>query len=412
MFKFVKYPSQGDIVLGRLTDQKVMFVTLESYDDSLFDSSLYEKIGVVGYRYGNEVKIIYKNNSANPWCNRAWWKLTGYTLDGTNRSGVLSWRFPSNSYNETISKTISYNASTIESFVSQLNSAFASDEDFTAIDTYATYVDGYVRIHCNNNDYRQLYQNSAGSGFSTSAMPEIPMLSSMRRVNGNVSGWGAIASWYRALAYYRNDNGTAEYQGGRTSVQTSIKQAFPINLPTWNGTSTKNPGDFCAYLRNYYGNGEYGWIRFMKSCLPVCPTDAYVMGQRDGLERTKQLASFTYTSSTVSTETPMCKAASYCYNIGTECIPQGNWYLPTPEDMCYILRDIQYGTSASRTSDPINEGLYKIGGSAISNSSDWWSCSRYRSSYAWYSNGSRGFFGASYMVNAFGCFPVTLYRVA
>ena len=63
MFKFVKYPSQGDIVLGRLADKKVMFVTLESYDDSLFDSSIYEKIGVVGYRYGNEVKIIYKNSN-------------------------------------------------------------------------------------------------------------------------------------------------------------------------------------------------------------------------------------------------------------------------------------------------------------------------------------------------------------
>lgn len=412
MFEFVEYPNQGDIVLGRLADEKVMFVSLESYDDSLFDPSLYEKIGVAGYRRDDEVKIIYKNNIVGKWCSRVWWKLTGHILDGTSRTGTLSWRFPSDIYESNISKTISYNASTIEDFVSQLNSVFTTDEDFKSIDTYATYVDGYVRIHCDNNSGYQLAYNEVSDGFSATAMPELPLVAYIRRVNGDVSGsWGAIASRYRALAYYRNDNGAESYQGGRTSVQTSLEQAFPINLPTWNGTSVENPGDFCEYLQNHYGNGEQGWLRFMEACFPAYPTEAYMMGQRNGLGRTKQLASFAYTSSTISAETPMCPVASHCYNIGTACIPQGNWYLPTPEDLCYIFGDIQYGTSDSRTSDKINEGLYKIGGSAISNTSSWWSCSRCGSFNAWIVNGDNGFFDNNDMNSESGCLPVALYRI-
>ena len=421
---FVKYPERGDVVLGDLTTKEVKFVKLSTYVDSEVDTTLYEKIGVVARRTGNEVLIVYKENASKVWCNRAWWYLGGYTLDGTDRSGVLSCRFPSNSYASNINKTIAYNATTMEDFVAQLNEAFLADTDFVALDYYADITeDGKVRVHCDNKDYRQCTSNVANTGFAyltatgaettgAAALPEVIAQANIRRVHGGTGGEGAISSWYRALAYYRNDNGTNSYQGGRTTVQTSVKQSYPINLPTWLGTSEKNPGDFCAALRAIYGEGEEGWLAFMKTCLPVCPTDYGNMGMRNGLERTKVQALQTYVSNKVTTKTSCCAAADYCYKKEMTCIPQGNWYLPTVEDVHYILNDVQYGTNSSRTADALNEALYKIGGSAVSNGSSYWSCLRFGTHYAWFAYGGYGFFGNNALYGSYVCVPVSLHTIA
>lgn len=409
---FIKYPEKGDIVVGELSTGSVKFIKLSTYSDANLNTSLYEKIGVVARRTGNEVLIVYKENAGKLWCNRAWWYLGGYTLDGTSRSGILSLRFAHDSWAANHDKTIAYNATTIEQFVEQLNSAFAADSDMDSQDWYADIEDDKVRIHCNNTSWQQCSYNSAKNGFSlTGSLPEITTVANMRRKHGGNGGEGAISNWHRALACYRNDNGKDSYMGGRTSLQSSVKQGYPINLPTWLGTSTKNPGDFCAPLRAIYGEGEEGWLRFMKTCMPVVPTDFGNMGMRNGLERTKVLASFKYTSRRVATLSAMCAGADYAFGKGTRCIPQGNWYLPTVDDIYHILDGLKYGTSGSRTADPLNEGLYKIGGSAISNGSILWSCLRYYSYYAWVANGGYGFFGGGNMYGSFSCVPVSLYYI-
>ena len=409
---FVKFPKKGDVVVGELATGKVKFVKLDTYNNSTLSTSAYERIGVVGRRTGNEVLIIYKENASQLYCNRAWWYLSGYTLDGTDRTGTLSLRFASNNWASSIDKVISYNATTMQGLVDALNAFFLADTDCVAQDWYADIVDDKVRIHCNNIDYRQCAYNSAKNGFTlTGSLPEIQAVANMRRKHGGTGVEGAISSWYRALAYYRNDNGTSEYQGGRTSVQTSIKQTYPINLPTWLGTSTKNPGDFCANLRAVYGEGESGWINFMKTCIPVVPTDYGNMGMKNGLERTKVLASMMFTSSNVTTQTTMCKAADYCYQKSTTCIPQGNWYLPTTEDVYHILDGVQYGTNSSRDSDPVNKGLNKIGGSAISNGSTLWSCLLYGTLNAWRAYDYGGFFDGGGVYASGVCVPVSLYYI-
>lgn len=397
-------PKRGDLEVRRLSDKKPMYITAETLSKPDIDTTVYEIIGPILERRGDKVLVAYKSNASKKWCNRIWWYLSGYTLDGTARSGVLVCRF-AGKYDTATEKTIAYTASSESELVSILNAAFAADSDFSAIDYSADLQsDGRIRITCQCNTWQQLAYNSAKSGFTlTGALPEITALANMRRKHGGVGGEGAISSWYRALAYYRNDNGKDSYQGGRTTEQTSIKQTYPINLPTWLGTSTKNPGDFCAALRAVYGEGEEGWLKFMKSCLPIVDTDYGNMGQTFGREMTAKLASFRY-----GDNAPCCTAADYCYSIESATIDRGEFFLGAPRDIAAMLDDIQYGTNGSRTADIVNATLYKIGGSAISNGSSYWSCSRFNSTYAWFPYGY-GFFYCNNLGNSGVCVPLSLH---
>jgi len=406
---FIKYPEKGDIVVGELSTGSVKFIKLSTYSDANLNTSLYEKIGVVARRTGNEVLIVYKENASQQYCNRAWWYLSGYTLDGTDRTGTLSLRFASNNWAGT-DKVISYNATTMQGLVDALNAFFLADTDCVAQDWYADIVGDKVRIHCNNTNYSQCANNSAKNGFSlTGSLPEIQAVANMRRKHGGNGGEGACSNVARMAAYFRSDQNNGTYNP--TSVLTNIKTGYPVCLPAYLGTSTYRDGDKCKILRDFYGEGEEGWMRYLEAQRPLVPTDYGNMGMKNGLERTKVLASMMFTSSKVTTPTPMCKGAYYCYQIATTCIPQGNWYNPTTEDVYHILDGLKYGTSGSRTADPLNEGLYKIGGSAISNGSYLWSCLRYGTYGAWIACGSYGFFGYNFMCNSFSCVPVSLYYI-
>lgn len=408
---FVRIPKRGDCAVKKIENKKRMYISLETLDVATLDTSKYEIVGAVAGRIGNRNLIVYKTNASQKYIGRAWWYLSGYTLDGTDHTGNLSLAFASASWNN-VTKTIAYNATTAEDFVSQLNAFFTTDEDCVAQDWYANLEpDGRVRVHCNNIDYRQCGNNKGNTGFTlTGSCPEIIAKADMRRKHGGNGGEGAISSWKRALAYYRNDNGKDSYQGGRTTTQTSIKQTYPINLPTWLGTSAKNPGDFCAALREVYGEGEEGWLKFMRSCLPVVPCDYGNMGMHDGKERTKLLASFTYTSTKTTEAKPMANAAAYCYNTAASTIEPGEFWLGTTEEIATVVRDIEYGTNGSRESDPLNKCLYRIGGSAISNGSNVWSCCRFLSSFAWCGYGDSGFFNGSGMYSSYLAFPLSLWE--
>lgn len=400
-------PKRGDLEVRRLSDKKPMYIMAETLSKPDIDTTVYEIIGPILERRGDKVLVAYKSNVAKKWCNRIWWYLSGYTLDGTARSGVLVCYFAHDKYQTATEKTIAYTASSESELVSILNAAFAADSDFSAIDYSADLQsDGRIRITCQCNHVLQLFGNSAKSGFVlTGVLPEITALANMRCKHGGVSGNGAISSWYRALAYYRNDNGKPVHAGGRTTEQTSVKQLYPINLPTWLGTSTKNPGDFCAALRAVYGEGEEGWLKFMKSCLPIVDTDYGNMGQAFGREMTAKLASFRY-----GDNAPCCTAADYCYSIESTTIDRGEFFLGAPRDIAAMLDDIQYGTNDSRTADIVNATLYKIGGSAISNRSAYWSCSRSNSGRAWYAYNYCGYFsGGAGLTSGFVCVPLSLH---
>ena len=413
MIRITNQPRRGDAVLGNLRTNEVVFVRHEYLNGSDIDTAKYEKIGVVAKRRGKKVLIAYLNNASKAWCERYSFKLTGYTLDGTERTGVLSIREASNSWASGINYTMTYQAETAGELVAQLNAFFADTTNavFQTQDWAAQKEsDDSITLHFSFKDYRQA-SNVGSDGFTLTAnlMPDVAYLANMRRRHGGTGGEGAISSMTRALKYFRADLASATYNP--TTLQTSVKRNYPLCLPAYLGTSQVNEGDQCAALRAVYGEGEAGWLKFMESCLPVYPTDFGNMGMNDGLARTKQLAAKTYTSPQKTSKTPLCPAAYYCYNIGTQCIPQGRWFLGTTRDIADLLDGIQYNVVNDRNADPVNATLLKLGGTAISNGSSFWSCLRFSTYYAWYAYGSYGYFGYYNLYSTNVAVPFSLYEL-
>ena len=384
---FVKIPERGDACVGRLSDKKLFYIKADTLVTSELDKSEWEVQGVVSHREGKKVTIVGLGNSSGiAFCDRVWYYLSGYTLDGEEHTIVLAIPTKAN-WNKSVEKTITYTANTVEEFISALNSAFEADADFTDQDWYADLTaDGRVRVHY----VFAAKQNSnftAKSGITkTNSMPEFKQCVRLRRKNGYAIQIGSISSWHRALAFYRNDNGTSSEKGGRLSEQTSLKQSWPINLPTWLGTSAKNPGDFCKPLRDVYGEGEDGWLRFMQSCMSVTNTDGGIM-MYDGIELNKLLSSFTYTSRKVTEARYMCPAIGWCASFSTSCLPAGSWHLSAPRELVELMRDITQGTG---TPDVLNRTIVAAGGQAISNGSNPLSCARQNTYVVWYSNAAYG----------------------
>ena len=391
---FVKIPERGDACVGRLSDKKLFYIKADTLVTSELDKSEWEVQGVVSHREGKKVTIVGLNNSGSiAFCDRVWYYLSGYTLDGAEHTIVLAIPTKAN-WNKSVEKTITYTASTVEEFISALNAAFEADTDFTDQDWYADLTaDGRVRVHYVSAVW-QNYNFTAKSGITkTNSMPEFKQCTRLRRKSGQATKVGGICSWHRSLAYYRNDNGALPEQGGRTAEQTSIKQEWPINLPTWLGTSTKNPGDFCKPLRGVYGEGEEGWLRFMRSCVSITDTDYGIM-MYDGREMSKLLSSFTYTSRKVAEPKYMCPASGWCTSFSTSCLQVGLWHLPAPKELVELTRDITQGTG---TPDVLNRTIVAAGGKAISNGSTQWACARCLPDGAWRCNGTYGCLDAAAM---------------
>ena len=402
MVKFVRIPKRGDIAANDLATLKTVYIPLEQYKAADI-AGTHEVLGSVAGIIGNEAIIVHPDcGTSTKWTDRLWWYCSGYTLDGASHTITFSLRFASNSWGSNIAKTVTYSASTLSELISALNTAFAADSDFTAQEWYADEYDGKLRLTCEDLTWQQVDYNSASGGLTIGAcMPEIGANADMRRKNGFSGGWGAISSIQRALDFYRGDNGADSYLGGRTSEQTSVKQQFPINLPTWLGTSTKNPGDFCAPLRAIYGEGEEGWKRFMKSCLPVTPTDHGSMGLHDGKSICNPMAQITGRKMSSSDIVPLMTPFAKAYNLIGNTFSKGDFWIPTPEEIAVILD----GTNTS--TDPLNLGLTAIGGSTIFNTAHLWTCLRYDSGNAWGASGGSGFFNGGYFFSVYRAVPVS-----
>lgn len=371
---FVKIPERGDACVGRLSDKQLFYIKADTLVTSELDKSVWEVQGVVSHREGKKVTIVGLNNSGGiAFCDRVWYYFSGYTLDGAEHTIVLAIPIKAN-WSKKVEKTITYTANTVEEFISALNAAFEADADFTDQDWYADLTaDGRVRVHY----VLAVWQNcdfTVKSGITkTNSMPELKQCMRLRIKNGQVIPIGGICSWHRALLYYRNDNGGNLDQGGRTAEQTSIKQSYPINLPTWLGTSTKNPGDFCKALRDVYGEGEEGWLRFMRSCMLVTDTDDGVM-MYDGTEIGKLLSSLKYTSRKVTEPKYMYLASGWCASFSTSCLPAGSWHLPSEKELAELMGDLRPVTGAP---DVLNRTMIAAGGKGIDNISYKWACARY-----------------------------------
>lgn len=400
------------------------FVMPGTYNSGSFMSN-YTIVGVVAIGvnhpdYRGQIGLLRKNFSSKQASYIYSYRLTGYTLDGAQHTGVLSIRGAGDGWAANVDYTITYTASNVDQLISQLNTYFRANAPFTTQDWVAVKNGNNIDLVFHYEAWQQSSYNTGKSGFTLEAnlLPELASTSNMLRKNGQRSGEGTITNWDRALAYYRNDNGTSAYQGGRTSDQGSnVKQTYPINLPTWLGTSTKNPGDFCAGLRAIYGEGEAGWLKFMETFLPVRPTKYGIVGDKetygDGMRNTYLMAGKTFTkqNGTVVAAHP---AADDCANttFNHKAMGKGKWFMADMDQVFSVLKTIKYGTNGSRKADPINEALEAIGSPALSNGSNVWASSRCGARSFWYANGGGGCAGYGSLYTSCLALPLLLLDVA
>ena len=404
----ISIPKRGDYCIKKIADKSVHYIDIDSISSISDINDGYELVGIVcGYINGEVLVVRNPVSHSETWCDIMQYVLTGYTLDGTEQSGVISIRDNSTATANT-DYTIPYNATTKEELVEQLNVFFANNDAFKNQGFFASIDDDKVIVHYHFTFANQPSYIAGKNGFTLNqnTIPDIIASGIFRRKNGIQLGTGVISNMERALAYFRNDNSIAEYNP--TKIVTSVKVTQPICLPGYLGISSYRDGDKCEFLRSIYGEGEEGWKRFMKSFLPVYPTD-YGVINTTGKELTKVLASKRY-NDLDKVDEPMCKAAYYCYSMTSATINEGEFWLPGVQELSIILDGIKYNIVNDKNADIVNKGLYKVGWASISNGTYYWSacCGNYRS--GWNSSGGNGFFrsyGNSF--DRYACLAVSLY---
>lgn len=395
------------------------FIAPDTFSSKSFMSN-YETVGVVGIGvdhpdFRGQVAILGKNFSNEQMFCRWYLKLSGYTLDGAEHTGVLSIRQASDSWAANHDYTVTYKADNAVALVAQLNAYFKANEPFIAQDWVAIAdTNGDVLLHFKYTTWQQAAYNTAKSGFSvvSATAPQWKYTSRMLRMNGQRNGEGTITNMPRALAYFMEDNSTASYNPA-TDV-TTAKLSYPICLPGYLGKS-KYQSDHCAHLRGIYGEGEEGWLKFMRSFLPVLPSEYGIFDDSTyGTEKqnTYYLASLKYKGQD-GVEHYASPAARKVADFGFDhaALAKGQWVMGRMERISSIVEQLRYPTTNDRNADPINKGFYAIGAPALGNSAYVWSCSRCSPFYGWFAYGRFGFAGYVGLYNSYLAVPLVLLKV-
>ena len=372
-------------------------------------------IGVDHQDFRGEVAVMSKTFASVPMLERWFVRLSGYTLDGTDRTGTLRVWEASDSWAAAHDYAVGYNADSAQALASQLNAYFKANEPFAAQDWVAEADgDGNVTLHYSYTDYRQA-SNTAKDGFAlaNATAPEWADTARMLRRNGKRNGEGTITNWPRALAFFRGDNTNTAYNPA--SDVTTIKVFYPICLPGYLGTS-KYQSDHCSYLRGVYGEGEEGWLKFMESFMPVRPSEYGIFdASRYGAAKrnTYYLAGIKYAGQD-GVEKYASPAASLAANLGYnhELLKQGEWVLPDIDLLFSLVGQLKYPTTNDRDADPVNSALKAIGAPVLGNSSFVWSCSRCTPSYGWIAVGGIGYASGNYLGGRYVAAPLVLLNVA
>lgn len=372
-------------------------------------------IGVDHQDFRGEVAVMSKTFVAAPMLERLFFRISGYTLDGTDRTGTLSVYEDSDNWAAAHDYAVGYNADSAEALASQLNAYFKANEPFAAQDWVAEADgDGNVTLHYAYTHYRQAV-NAAKDGFALAqaTAPGWADTMKMLRRNGKRIDAGTITNLLKALAYFSADMPNNTYNPA--SDVTTTKISYPICLPAFLGTS-EYQSDHCSYLRGVYGEGEEGWLKFMESFLPVRPSEYVIFdGSRYGTAKrnTYYLAGIKYAGQD-GVEKYASPAARLAANLGYdhELLKQGEWVLPDIDLVFGVVGQLKYPTTDDRDADPVNSALKAIGATALGNNSSVWSCSRYNSSGGWFASGAAGYAGGGAMIGRYVATPLVLLDTA
>lgn len=372
-------------------------------------------IGVDHQDFRGEVAVMSKTFASAQMLERWFVRLSGYTLDGTDRTGTLSVWEASDNWAATHDYAVGYNADSAQALASQLNAYFKANEPFAAQDWVAEADrDGNVTLHYSYTNYHQA-SNKAKDGFAlaNAAAPGWADTKLMLRRNGSRSGGGTITNWPKALEFFRDDNANTDYNP--ESDVTTTKNPYPICLPGYLGTS-KYQSDHCSYLRGVYGEGEEGWLKFMESFLPVRPSEYGIFdaSRYDTENRnTYYLAGIKYAGQD-GAEKYASPAARLAADLGYdhELLKQGEWVLPDIDRVFAIVGQLKYATTNDRDADPVNSALKAIGAPALGNNSSVWSCSRYLQGSGWITHGGTGYAGGVVLYSSGVAAPLVLLNAA
>ena len=372
-------------------------------------------IGMDHQDFRGEVAVMSKTFTTAKMLERWFVRLSGYTLDGTDRTGTLSVREASDNWAAAHDYTVGYNADNAEALASQLNAYFKANDPFTAQDWVAEADgDGNIMLHYAYAHYLQA-SNTAKDGFAlaNATAPEWASTTKMLRRNGIRAGEGTITNWPRVLAFFRGDNANTTYNPA--SDVTTAKISYPICLPGYLGTS-EYQSDHCSYLRGVYGDGEEGWLKFMESFLPVRPSEHGIFdASRYGAAKhnTYYLAGIKYAGQD-GAEKYASPAARLAANLGYnhELLKQGEWVLPDIDLLFSLVGQLKYPTTNDRDADPVNSALKAIGAPALGNSSSVWSCSRCSPGSGWFAGGNGGYARGYMLNNRYVAAPLVLLNAA
>ena len=397
------------------------FISVDTFSSASFMSN-FEIVGVVVIgvdhpSFRGQIAIMYPTPQSHPLVPIWQWKLTGYTLDGTDRTGTLSICEASDKWTANHDYVISYNATDESALVEQLNTYFKANEPFKT-QKWSAYIDedNTINLVHNWDEYRQPGANKGKDGFTLAdnLLPDWIFTSNILRMNGQRSDGGVIYNWSKAIAYFRNDNSNTLYNPA--SDVTSIKRSAPICLPGYLGTS-QYQSDHCSYLRSIYGEGEDGWLKFMESFLPVRPTEYGAIGDKakygDAHRNTYYLASQKYIDMDGNTQLTS-PAANFAANIGFdhELLKKGQWVMPDLDLLFDVIGGVKYPTVNDRNADVISRALLAIGAPALRNDANYRPCSRYSKLNDWYYNGNLGaIVGNSTLSNSFPIISLALLDV-
>lgn len=406
--------------IAYLDDKKaIRFVATSTFNRPTFPAS-YEIFGIVAIGvdhpdFRGEVAVMSNHIDNAVFFTRYFFKLSGYTLDGAEHTGVLSIISASNNWETKQDYTITYKADNIVALVSQLNAYFKANEPFIAQDWVAIAdTNGDVLLHFKYTSWQQATQNNAKSGFSIVAAnaSQWKPTSRMLRMNGQRNENGTITNMPQALAYFREDNSSTSYNPA-TDV-TTTKLAYPICLPGYLGKS-KYQSDHCAYLRGIYGEGEEGWLKFMQSYLPVLPSEYGIFDDTTyGTEKqnTYHLAGLKYVGQDGQEKyvSPAARLAAE-RSFGHELLKRGEWIIGNMSRIFSIVGQLRYPTTTDKYADKVNAALAAIGSPTLDKSSDVWSCSRYHEDYCWAVNGLSGFADRRIFYSTAKTLPLVLLKV-
>ena len=379
--------------------QALRFISVDTFSSASFMSN-FEIVGVVVIgvdhpSFRGQIAIMYPTPEPHEMAIIGQWVLTGYTLDGTDRTGTLSIREKSDNWAANHDYVISYNATDESALVNQLNTYFRANEPFKT-QKWVAILDSNntVSLQCIVVNADQLNRNTGKNGFTLfyNLFPKWAASPYILKVNGCGEGVGTIINLTRALAYFRIDNSNINYNPS-TDV-TTTKMTYPICLPAYLGTS-KYQSDHCAYLRSVYGEGEEGWLKFMETFLPVRPTEKGANSSENYAvvhNNTYYLASQKHVDVDGNAQFAS-PAANFVANIGFnhELLKKGQWVIPNLDLLFDIIGDIKYPVINDRNADVINRALSAIGAPALRSNVDIWSSSRFSSMNCWYNRGELGF---------------------